>query len=169
MDVDLFTVGLGCDKIEAKADSIEARLKARKYTVTRFRTDRVITIMADGSAQWPDIPTIQIIETNCNDASELLADFDLDICCCLYDLLRNRVMAITRFIASCAFAQTAQQLTSFYYPIDDAPTAQAGIMRVAKYIARGIKIALPPEWASWPTARFTPTCRRPSPRCPASA
>ena len=83
MDVDLFTVGLGCDKIEAKADSIEACLKARKYTVTRFRTNRAITIMADGSAQWPDVPTIQIIETNCNNASEFLADFDLDVRLCV--------------------------------------------------------------------------------------
>ena len=83
MDVDLFTVGLDRDKVEAKADAIEARLKAHKSTVTRFRTDCAITIMANGSAQWPDVPTIQVIETNCNDASELLADFDLDVRLCV--------------------------------------------------------------------------------------
>ncbi|KAJ6544013.1 hypothetical protein B0H19DRAFT_1212418 [Mycena capillaripes] len=127
-DVDLFLWGLSLEETEAKIKQIyEAVREAVPWDVTCVRTKNTVSI----HSQYP-YRSVQIILRQYRSPAEVLAGFDIDAGCCLYD--GSRVYASPRAIV----AMMRQANT-----IDETRRSSSYEIRLSKYAARGYEVYYP--------------------------
>ncbi|KAJ7635860.1 hypothetical protein B0H17DRAFT_1217253 [Mycena rosella] len=127
-DVDLFLWGLSLEETEVKIKQIsEAVREAIPWDLTCVRTKNTVSI----HSQFP-YRTIQIILRQYTSPAEILAGFDIDAGCCLYD--GSRVYASPRAI----IAMMRQCNT-----IDETRRSSSYEIRLSKYAARGFEVYYP--------------------------
>ncbi|KAI0628020.1 ankyrin [Trametes polyzona] len=127
-DVDLFLYGLTPEQAEAKMQVIyEAVRDSVPWDVTCIRTKHTVSI----HSQYP-YRSVQIVLRLYSSPAEILAGFDVDAPCCLFD--GERVWANPRAIV----AMMRQCNT-----VDMTRRSPSYEVRLAKYAARGFEIEVP--------------------------
>ncbi|KAI9060760.1 ankyrin [Trametes sanguinea] len=127
-DVDVFLYGLTPEQAEAKMQTIyEAVRDSVPWDVTCVRTKHTVSI----HSQYP-YRSVQIVLRLYSSPAEILAGFDVDAPCCLYD--GERVWANPRAIV----AMMRQCNT-----VDMSRRSPSYEVRLAKYSARGFEIHVP--------------------------
>ncbi|KAI0350817.1 ankyrin [Trametes cingulata] len=127
-DVDLFLYGLTPEQAEAKMQAIyEAVRDSVPWDVTCVRTKHTVSI----HSQYP-YRSVQIVLRLYASPAEILAGFDVDAPCCLYD--GERVWANPRAIV----AMMRQCNT-----VDMSRRSPSYEVRLTKYAARGFEVHVP--------------------------
>ncbi|CAK5281900.1 unnamed protein product [Mycena citricolor] len=127
-DVDLFLWGLTTEQAEKKIVQIyEAVRDSVPWDVTCVRTKHTISI----HSQYP-YRSVQIVLRLYSSPAEILAGFDIDAPCCLYD--GTRVLANPRAIVA-----SMRQCNT----VDMTRRSPSYEVRLAKYAARGFEVSIP--------------------------
>ncbi|KAI0824362.1 ankyrin [Trametes gibbosa] len=127
-DIDLFMYGMTPEQAEAKMQVVyEAVRNSVPWDVTCIRTKHTVSI----HSQYP-YRSVQIVLRLYSSPAEILAGFDVDAPCCLYD--GERVWANPRAIV----AMMRQCNT-----VDVTRRSPSYEVRLAKYSARGFEVHVP--------------------------
>ncbi|KAJ6520371.1 hypothetical protein C8R45DRAFT_58736 [Mycena sanguinolenta] len=129
-DIDLFLWGLSLEETVAKIKQIYEAVREAippKIELTCVRTRNTVSI----HSQYPYRP-VQIILRQYNSPAQVVAGFDVDSCCCMYD--GSRVYANPRAIV----AMMRQANT-----IDPSLCSSSYELRLAKYATRDFEIYYP--------------------------